>query len=208
MPISRFLQFLSGACCYCGQKTGLLQRDHPECRQTHQVGFAEMVPLTAQAAVTHSFDEVALRQILQAIALRSHATGQDIERALEEGWKQGVAHAMSDCIITREEERLRAFRDHLALEDSDADPKLLANLDRASTDRLMMEARLAAISTRPGDDHLRELTLALGQANLGRDENNMLLIRAWEAAVEGTLEDGLLPLDEENALLKYADHLA
>ena len=33
-----------------------------------------------------------------------------------------------------------------------------------------------------------------------------LLIRAWEEAVEGTLEDGLVSLDEENALAQYADH--
>ena len=72
----------------------------------------------------------------------------------------------------------------------------------------MMEARLAAISTHPGDDHLRELTLTLWQADLGRDETNRILIRAWEADVEGTLEDGLLSLDEENALLKYADHFS
>ena len=31
-------------------------------------------------------------------------------------------------------------------------------------------------------------------------------MRGWEAAVEGTLEDGLLSLDEENALTRYADH--
>ena len=72
----------------------------------------------------------------------------------------------------------------------------------------MMEARLAAISTRPGDDHLRELTLTLRKANLGRDETNRLFIRAWETAVEGTLEDGLLSLDEENALTMYANHFS
>ena len=31
-------------------------------------------------------------------------------------------------------------------------------------------------------------------------------MQAWEAAVESTLEDGLLTLDEENALNRYADH--
>ena len=49
-----------------------------------------------------------------AIAQRSHANSEDVERALEEGWKQGVAHAMADGILSREEEeRLRDFRDHL-----------------------------------------------------------------------------------------------
>lgn len=34
------------------------------------------------------------------------------------------------------------------------------------------------------------------------------LIRAWETAPEGTLEDGLLSMDEENALAKYADYFS
>ena len=42
---------------------------------------------------------------------------------------------------------------------------------------------------------------AIRQAELGRDETNRVLIRAWEAAVEGALEDGLVSLDEENALV-------
>ena len=52
---------------------------------------------------------------------RPRATDEDIECALEEGWKQGVASAMADGMITRdEEERLRAFRDRLALGSSAA----------------------------------------------------------------------------------------
>ena len=114
MPLTQFLQSLNGTCHYCGQQAGLLQRDHPECRQAYQVGFQDMVQLAAQAAAAHSFNEAALRQTLQAIAQRSHAPGEDIERALEEGFQQGVAHAMSDGIISRqEEEQLRAFRDSL-----------------------------------------------------------------------------------------------
>ena len=34
----------------------------------------------------------------------------------------------------------------------------------------------------------------------------MLLVQAWEAAVEGALEDGLFTLDEENALTRYINH--
>ena len=32
------------------------------------------------------------------------------------------------------------------------------------------------------------------------------LVQAWEAAVEGALEDGLFTLDEENALTRYINH--
>ena len=114
---------------------------------------------------------------------------------------------MSDGIISRqEEERLRAFRDNLALEDQTADPKDLGALDRASTNRIMMEARLAAISPRDGDQHLQDLSLAIRQAGLAGVKAKGLLLRAWEAAVEGALEDGLVSLDEELDLAKYTDH--
>ena len=113
---------------------------------------------------------------------------------------------MADGIITRdEEERLRAFRDRLALENSAADQGAMSELDRAGADRVVMEARLAAISVQDGDGHLQDLALSIRQAGLGQGEANRLLIRAWETAVQGALEDGLLSLDEENALAKYAD---
>ena len=201
------LQFLSSTCRHCGQQTGLLRRTHPECQQTHQAGFQEMLQIAAQAASAHTFNEAALRQTLGAIAQRSHATAEDIEQALEKGFAQGVTQAMSDGILTRqEEERLRDFRDHLALEEGSADRKTLATLDRASSDRLIMEARLATISVQDGDQHLQDLSAAIRQAGLDPDETNRLIIHAWESAVESALEDGLVSLDEESALAKYASH--
>ena len=93
----------------------------------------------------HTFNEAALRQTLQAIGQRSRATGEDIDRALEEG------------VPRVEEEHLRTFRDSLALEDSAADPRALGTLNWASSDRTMMEARLDAISVHNGDQHLQDL---------------------------------------------------
>ena len=77
-----------------------------------------------------------------------------------------MAQAMAEGIITRdEEERLRAFRDRLALENSAVDQGALAELDRrAGADRVVMEARLAAISVRDGDGHLQDLALSIRQA--------------------------------------------
>ena len=43
---------------------------------------------------------------------------------------------------------------------------------------------------------------------LGQGEANRLLIRAWETAALGALEDGLLSLDEENALARYVDYFS
>ena len=141
------------------------------------------------------------------IAQHSRATAEDIDRALEEGFRQEVTQAMSDGILTRqEEERLGNFRDNLALENSSADSKTLVTLNRASSDQIMMEARLAAISVHDGGQHLQDLSLAISQAGLDPDETTRLLIRAWEAAVQSALEDGLVSLDEESALAKYTAH--
>ena len=90
---------------------------------------------------------------------------------------------MADGIITRdEEEHLRAFRDRLALENSAADQGALAELDRAGADRVVMGARLAAISVQDGEGHLQDLALSIRQAGLDQGEANRLLLQAWEAA--------------------------
>ena len=72
----------------------------------------------------------------------------------------------------------------------------------------MTEARLAAISVQDGDGHLLDLALTIWQAGADQGEANRLLIRAWETAALGALEDGLLSLDEENALARYADYFS
>ena len=72
-----------GTCRYCHQKSGFLSWHHKQCRDLHATGIQEMVQLAAQAASAHTFKEATLRQTLQAIAQRSRATGEDIDRALK-----------------------------------------------------------------------------------------------------------------------------
>ena len=116
---------------YCGQNAGFLRKQHGQCRELHATGIQEMTQLVTQAAGTVGFNETALRSTLQAIATQARATDHDIEQALEQGFTRGVAQAMSDGIMTREDERLRAFRDHLALEDNAAGQDAIWNLEQA-----------------------------------------------------------------------------
>ena len=207
MPLSAFLKSAAGTCPFCNQKAGILSREHQDCRRTHQAGWDEMVSLAAQAAASRTFDEKTLRLSLAEIARRSYGDGTTVNQALEAGWKQGVGHAMADGILSQDEEaRLREFRDKLALDDGAADQKATTQLERASTDRLTLDARLAAIATDDPDTHLNELAESLSTSGLPDGQRTAILIRAWEAAVEGVLEDGLLTLDEENALYRYLDH--
>ena len=205
MPITKFLQSLNGTCRHCGHKTGLLQRDHTQCRQTHQAGMNEMTQIAAQAAGTSSFNETALRSTLQAIATRARATPEDISQAIADGWAQGVKHATADGTLTAEEEAsLRTFRDRMADQDLPSVITGSTTLDRASADRITGLARSAAIGQ--GGGTLQELENTLRRASMSNTHRRQLLIRAWEEAVEGAIEDGLLSLDEDHALAQYADH--
>ena len=103
-----------GTCKYCGQNAGFMRRQHGHCRDLHSTGIQEMTQLAVQASGSPGFSEVALRQTLRAIAGRAHGTEDDVSQAIAAGWAQGVQHAMSNGIITQEEEnQLRHFRDRL-----------------------------------------------------------------------------------------------
>ena len=162
MPLSNFLKLAAGTCRYCGNKVGLINRDHPGCRRTFDAGRNRMVELAAVAVRTHAFDEKALRLSLAEIARKSYGDGGTVNQALGEGWKRGVLHAMADGIMTQAEEtKLQEFRDRLAQADSGADEQAAAQLDRASRDRLTQGARLAAVATSDPESHLNGLAQSL-----------------------------------------------
>ena len=141
MTLSRLLKSAAGTCPHCNEKAGILSREHSECRRTFDSGFQEMVNLAADAARSHTFDEKSLRLALAEVARRSYGDGATVNQALEEGWKQGLAHCMADGIMTQaEESRLREFRDRLALEDSGADRKATEELEKAAIDRITFDA--------------------------------------------------------------------
>ena len=207
MPLVNLIRSAAGTCPFCHQRAGILFREHSECRRTNQAGWHEMVQLAAQAAGSKDFDEGHLRLTMSAVAKISYGNEDTVNQALEEGWKLGVEHSMADGIITQDEEaRLREFRDQLALGSDTADPDAMKHLGKAPRDRLMLDARLAAIAVFDGGAHLDSLTKSLKQSTLYKDEQSWLLVDAWEAAVQGALEDGLFTLDEENALTRYINH--
>ena len=179
MPLSNLLKSAAGTCPLCHQKAGILSREHPECRRAHQAGWNEMVQLAAAAAGSPDFDESHLRLTLSAVAKISYGNADTVSQALEEGWKLGVDHSMADGIITQHEEvRLREFRDQLALGPNAADLSAMGHLGRASRDRLMLDARLAAIAVFDGGAHLDSLAEALRQSNLSQDEQTRVLVQA------------------------------
>ena len=173
------LKSAADTCRYSGNKAGVLTRYHPECRRTFDAGWNRMVGIAADAAKAHQFDEKSLRLSFAEIASQSHGDSATVNEALEEGWKRGVAHAMADGILTQAEEaKLREFRDRLALSSAAADPKAAAQLSRASRDRLMLDARPAAIAVDDPQTHVRELSESLRKAGLSPSDSAALLSTA------------------------------
>lgn len=196
-----------GNCKYCGGKAGFLRGKHKECDATHKMGRAQMVTLVEKAAGGSDFSEAALLENLSAIAANSYVDADGIRAVIAEGWHNAVKSGLADGILTQDEEtRLREFRDQFAIAESRKSNAAVAQMDRAARDRLMLEARLAAITPAAGDAHLAELETTLHESELSETDRRQVLAQAWEAAVEGSLEDGALSLDEENALSRYLEH--
>ena len=138
----------------------------------------------------------------QAVARRSFLSELDIRAAIADGWHEAVRESLADGIVTREEEvRLREFRDAMALRAGEVG-RAAGQLDRAVAERLVREARAAAVAIDDGNS-LHTFASALDESGLAPEDRKQLTVQAWEAAVEATLEDGLLSLDEEHALIRY-----
>ena len=158
------------------------------------------------AAGRDDFREAALAEAAQAIAERSFLKETDIRAAIADGWHEAVQESLADGIVTREEEvRLREFRDSMALR-TDEVGRAAGQLDQAVAERLAVEGRAAAVAI-DGGRALQVFASALEESGLAQEARRRLTVQAWEAAVEASLEDGLLSLDEEHALIRYLNRL-
>ena len=193
-----------GDCTYCGEPAGFLRRKHGTCHSTHRKGVAEMQAVVAEAAATADFNKNALRERLAAIGAECWASETDVDAAIAAGWTRAVAESLADGVLTRAEEtRLRGFRDQMAVAGGAQTAASEARLAKASRDRLKASAHRAALGGGDEAADLDQLNAMLNEAQLAGLEKRRLLIAAWEQAVDQTLEDGLLTLDEEAALVRY-----
>lgn len=196
-----------GYCRFCGKSAGMLRSMHRECESKRATGYREMVKLAAQAASRPDFDEAHLQQVLTTIAGHSFVNEAGVRAAIAEGWREAVTTSLSDGILTQDEEnRLREFRDRLALETSPANVLAEEKMQEGSMDRITFIARQAALSGKDADTHLGTIGSAIQDSGLSAAEQRRLLIRAWEAAIHGAIEDGLLTLEEESSLVRYMEH--
>ena len=73
-------------------------------------------------------------------------------------------------------------------------------------DRLVRDARTTALTNAEGDEQLVSLSDTLVEAGLVGEQAREVLVRGWETAVQGALEDGVISEDEEAALSRYLDY--
>ena len=107
-----------GTCLFRQRLTDFLQRQPWQCRDLHAQGIREMTEIAAQAAGTTGFNEKALQNTLQPIAVRARATEGDSSQAVTDGWIPGAQHATQDGILTqKEEDSLRSFRERVTDQD-------------------------------------------------------------------------------------------
>ena len=73
-------------------------------------------------------------------------------------------------------------------------------------DRLVRAARTTALTNAEGDERLVALSDTLVEAGLVGGQSHEVLVRGWETAVQGALEDGVISEDEEAALSRFLDY--
>ena len=168
MPLSNLLKSVAGTCRFCRQQAGILSREHPQCRRSHQAGWNEMVHLAAEAAKSHEFHGNSLQVSLTVIARRSYGDASTVGRALEEGWRRAVRHAKADRSISHDEEiRLRRLRERLGLNSNSSHVQATAELNRIPRKRLLSLTQDAAATVENGDRLLKRLSKALQKAGFG-----------------------------------------
>ncbi len=192
-----------GNCRLCGEKVGFLRRVHGDCDSIRANGLQEMTEMAARAVLARGTREAQLRSDLLEISQRSYVGPDSIDAVIAEAWHRAVGDSFSDGVLTVEEEaRLLEFRNRFAINGSEVD-KSLAALEKGARDRVMLDARLLALTPSDSYNHLDELQSSVRALSLPPEEARQLLIRAWVAAVEGSMEDGILTQAEENALFRY-----
>ena len=168
MLLSNLLKSAAGTCRFCRQQAGILSREHPQCRRSHQAGWNEMVRLAAHAAMSHEFNPNSLRVALTEIGRWSYGDTSTVARALEEGWRRAVRCAAADRSISHDEEiRLRRFRERLGLNSNSSHVQATAELNRIPRKRLLSLNEDATATVEDGDRLLKRLSKALRKAGFG-----------------------------------------
>lgn len=110
-----------GKCTYCGENAGFLKNSHQLCSTANSNGLREMVSAVQKEVNSSDNPEDFIGQ-LRGIAERSYHPEASIHASLIRGWSDSVEYALSDHVISVEEEdRLSNFLEKYRISKEDAD---------------------------------------------------------------------------------------
>ncbi len=193
-------------CRFCAEDAGFLRRQHGDCRDAFERAYADVSAVAAEAAQSHQFDAGGVRGRIDAFAEQGRMQSEDVRGALSAGLDSALHTALGDGRVSTQEERaIRNFCDAFGIRL--ATGRLSKSLDRRFLDgaarRLQSDAQAAALAARDGQAERDRLAAQLESSLLAPNKQRAILIDAWTDAVDEVLEDGLLELDEQQALGGY-----
>ena len=131
-----------GNCKYCSEPAGFLKEKHAACEAAYNAGWGEMVSTARSALDSSSLS--GLQQRLADIATSHRVPKELIRSALVLAWTSTVDTALSDQLLTKEEESaLGAFLHEFALSQQEVDREgAFMRLVKAAILRDIMEGRI------------------------------------------------------------------
>lgn len=92
-----------GDCKFCGKSAGFLKNEHPECKQRHERGKAEIIKLVADAPARNDMER--LMTYVHKTASSSYIDRRDVTPLMAAGFERAVDHALDDHLLSEQEEQ-------------------------------------------------------------------------------------------------------
>ena len=89
-------------CTYCNQDAGFLKRQHERCYAAHENGVAQMIDLSADAALGRR-PTAGLVADLNRIASASYVPTQSLHELMAQGWITGLNSVLDERLLTGSE---------------------------------------------------------------------------------------------------------
>ena len=191
-------------CQYCGENAGFPRREHRRCRERHDESIQDIHHMANMEIAKEDFNEAAMRQHLMAMAAQAHVTEQEVNAAITASWTRGVGHPKMGIVTAAEESDRRVFREFATRSDSVRDNQNHAMNSLPITDRFLLRAHWAALGEEDGQALLQDLE-EVRREQIGWETGRWIMTRGWETAVESLLEKGIISLEQEVMLARYAE---
>ncbi len=196
-------------CKYCGEAAGLLRSRHGECHKAFRAARIQVVDAVYAAMRAPIADLEPLRTTLAEVATRGRMSDQAVKEAVAEGWSSVLKQTLLDqkkavdiVEVSVEEER-RAVQVAEAFGLALDAPNRYVDAVRRRIEHVGVRVALANTDDSSG---LEAFQAMLAASILRSPTQAMVPVNVFTLAVEQALNDGLLPVEEEDALMRWVNH--